>query len=121
MVIRNKLPIARQRAFAETLPMNASNKCPICGKRGKRPCPATGGVICPACCGSSRGSKLDCPLTCSFFPFGTANEGLFVQLEADWLAKSMGYVETHLGRKTMSSIVERFFSQGPHRDESATM
>lgn len=42
-------------------------KCGKCGQRkGKRPCPALGGTICPACCGTHRVRDIACPPSCRF-------------------------------------------------------
>ena len=40
-------------------------KCGRCGRRkGKRSCPALGGVICPVCCGAHRQREIACPPAC---------------------------------------------------------
>ncbi|HNQ87129.1 MAG TPA: hypothetical protein PKM73_00690 [Verrucomicrobiota bacterium] len=70
-----------------------SNPVPASGpsaNRGRRACPATGGFISPADCGASRGSRLECPVDCPFFPFGThpdapyarASDSLFRKIDA---------------------------------------
>lgn len=42
--------------------------CAYCGRdRGRRPCPALGGTISPACCGRHRGVDIDCPAHCKYF------------------------------------------------------
>jgi hypothetical protein len=91
--------------------MISSEKCPICGKRGKRPCPATGGLICPACCGSNRGSKLNCPPECGFFPFGVAGHGLLTEIDGNWISKTHRYLEAQLGEEEMSGIFDQFVSK----------
>ncbi|MFH1964438.1 MAG: hypothetical protein ABIJ42_02750 [Acidobacteriota bacterium] len=43
-------------------------KCIICNQRkGRRDCPALGGLICTQCCGSNRGIEIKCPDDCSYF------------------------------------------------------
>ncbi len=43
-------------------------KCVYCGvKKGKRSCPALGGLICSACCGAHRGRTIHCPADCPYF------------------------------------------------------
>lgn len=43
-------------------------KCIYCHQRkGKRSCPALGGLICSLCCGEHRGIKIPCPLDCIYF------------------------------------------------------
>ncbi len=88
--------------------MIASEVCRVCGKRGKRPCPATGGLICPACCGSQRGSKLACPPECEFYPLGTASQKLWQEVNQSWATKSMRFLDERLGSKTMADIMQRF-------------
>jgi hypothetical protein len=42
-------------------------KCKKCSARkGKRPCPALGGEICPTCCGENRLETIPCPRDCPF-------------------------------------------------------
>jgi len=46
-------------------------KCVVCGKRkGKRPCPAKDGSICPPCCGEKRVLEINCPETCEYLKAG---------------------------------------------------
>lgn len=43
------------------------SKCLFCHQRkGKRPCPALGGVICSQCCGTNRIKNISCPTSCVF-------------------------------------------------------
>ena len=43
-------------------------KCVSCNQRkGRRECPALGGLICTQCCGSKRGIEIKCPDDCSYF------------------------------------------------------
>lgn len=45
-----------------------SEKCVYGGKRkGKRECPALGGLICSRCCGEHRGVEINCPPECRYF------------------------------------------------------
>lgn len=45
-----------------------SEKCAYCGtKKGKRECPALGGMICSRCCGEHRGVNISCPPDCRYF------------------------------------------------------
>ncbi len=42
--------------------------CVYCHEeRGRRSCPALGGLICPSCCGRHRGVEVDCPPHCKHF------------------------------------------------------
>lgn len=43
-------------------------KCISCNQRkGRRECPALGGMICTQCCGSKRSVKIKCPDDCRYF------------------------------------------------------
>lgn len=49
------------------------NLCVYCKQRkGKRPCPALGGLICSQCCGEHRVVRVACPQDCTFL--GTGSE-----------------------------------------------
>ena len=64
--------------------MAKNNACGVCGRRGKRDCPAVEGVICPACCGANRGGHLDCPPDCTSYPFGTEAYDLWLRVDGSW-------------------------------------
>jgi hypothetical protein len=41
--------------------------CPLCGQRkGRRACPALGHQICAVCCGTKRGTEIQCPSDCVY-------------------------------------------------------
>lgn len=43
-------------------------KCLSCNiRKGRRECPALGGMICSQCCGSKRGVEIRCPDDCQYF------------------------------------------------------
>ena len=45
--------------------------CVYCEKdKGKRSCPALGGLISAKCCGQHRGIEIDCPVTCHYYREG---------------------------------------------------
>ncbi len=47
------------------------SKCVHCQRqKGKRPCPALGGLICPVCCGEHRMVRIACPADCSYLESG---------------------------------------------------
>jgi hypothetical protein len=78
---------------------NASTNPAAAGGKGQRPCPATRGFISPADCGEQRGSKLDCPAECPFFPFGSAGgDELWVKTDSAWTKKAIDYVIARVGR-----------------------
>ena len=46
--------------------------CPYCIQRkGKRPCPALGGLICSPCCGEHRLVRISCPTDCVYLDSGS--------------------------------------------------
>lgn len=46
--------------------------CAYChARKGKRQCPALAGVICSACCGENRLTKITCPADCQYLEAGT--------------------------------------------------
>jgi len=48
------------------------NTCVYChARKGKRPCPALGGLICSICCGENRLTKINCPADCPYLEAGT--------------------------------------------------
>jgi hypothetical protein len=43
------------------------SKCVYChARKGKRPCPALGGMICSQCCGEHRVVRINCPVDCIY-------------------------------------------------------
>ena len=78
--------------------MAKNNACDVCGRRGKRDCPAVEGVICPACCGANRGGELNCPPDCISYPFGTEAYDLWLRVDGSWFPKALEYVLSHVGR-----------------------
>ena len=56
-------------------------KCPKCGKSGKRNCPALGTAICSMCCGTKRVSEIDCHPECEHNTFGVKAIRAFRELD----------------------------------------
>ncbi len=49
-----------------------TTKCAYChASKGKRSCPALGGLICSTCCGENRLTKIACPADCPYLEAGT--------------------------------------------------
>ncbi|MBI3316771.1 MAG: hypothetical protein HYZ85_02035 [Candidatus Omnitrophica bacterium] len=87
--------------------MNPSTQCHFCGSKGKRPCPAVGGMICPHCCGSKRGSEIFCPSDCYFYPFGPAQYDSFLAIEASFDRKSLEYIVRYYGKDKWYETLDR--------------
>jgi len=87
--------------------MAKNSVCGICGRRGKRDCPAVVGLICPACCGSKRGTELSCPPDCLSFPFGTKAYDLWLRVDGTWFPKALEYVLRHVGKADFAALTRR--------------
>jgi hypothetical protein len=84
--------------------------------KNQRPCPAVQGFISSAECGAQRGSKLNCPAHCPFYPFGTAAGcyDLWLKLDANWGPKAFDYARQHIGKDRFAQITNA------HRSGSGT-
>ena len=82
--------------------------CAVCGRRANRSCPALAGSICPACCGSRRGTKIDCPPECTHFPFGTAAYDLWLKVDDSWQPKALDYVASRIGKDEFVQTAKDF-------------
>jgi len=61
-------------------------RCPLCGQRkGRRPCPARGALICSHCCGTKRRREVACPEDCLYLKgaHAPAWEGRTTERERD--------------------------------------
>jgi hypothetical protein len=88
-------------------PMITEPKNPMSGSKNQRPCPALGGSIAPSDCGAQRGSRLNCPATCEFYPFGQANLSLFLKVDTAWEEKAIAYAIEHRGRAEFERLVRQ--------------
>ena len=85
--------------------MSERRNCSVFGSRGRRHCPALDGMICSRCCGSERGSELECPAECPHFPFGVAAYSLWLEVDESWISKAAKYVASHLGQAALNELV----------------
>ena len=87
--------------------------------KNQRPCPAVQGFISSAECGAQRGSKLNCPAHCPFYPFGTAAGcyDLWLKLDATWGPKAFSYARQRVGKDRFAQIVKAHRS-GPGDSEA---
>ena len=94
--------------MAAILPPDFMNSALITGPVGKkhRPCPALQATISAADCGSQRGSRLNCPADCPFFPFGTAAYDLWLKVDAGWLKQALNRVLAVRGRPVLEAAVK---------------
>ena len=84
--------------------MSSTDPALRAGKKS-RPCPVLNGPISAADCGSSRGSRLACPATCSFYPFAPAGHELWLRVEAEWLRKALDRVVRVRGRDRLQALL----------------
>jgi hypothetical protein len=103
--------------------MTSEQKCGVCGKKAKRPCPALAGWICPSCCGSHRGSKINCSKDCSYFPFGVAAFDTWLKVDNEWLLKAADYGLKRLGKTEFNRIwkEESINTANPDLDQEASL
>ncbi|MFH1755537.1 MAG: hypothetical protein ABIA59_07515 [Candidatus Latescibacterota bacterium] len=97
---------------------NQTNKCAVCGRRGRRVCPAFAGNICPACCGLGRGSTIECPPECHYFPFGTEAYDLWLKVDDNWQPKALRYVIGKVGLEAFKSSAGDFAPGWLDREEA---
>ncbi len=80
--------------------------CMVCGRRAQRPCPTLGGTICSVCCGSKRGSEIECAAECQYYPLGTAAIDSFRKIDNQVVEKMTLLVARHLGDVAFREAVE---------------
>lgn len=89
-----------------------------CGARGRRECPAIQGTICPACCGSRRGSELPCPADCPHFPFSRTAYDLWLKVDTTWGAKAVAYVIEAIGKRALDEMAAAELFDGEVTEEN---
>lgn len=70
--------------------------CVYCGDdKGKRECPALGGLISPSCCGENRGVRIDCPPDCRHYVKNERyqRERLAPEFHDAWLQRTMPFYQ----------------------------
>jgi hypothetical protein len=70
--------------------MISKTKCDLCDSQGRRFCPAREAVICAVCCGSGRGSSIDCPDGCPHYPFAPAGNNSWLRIDETLTPKIFG-------------------------------
>lgn len=97
--------------------MAKSAQCCLCGQSGKRACPAKGGLICTTCCGSKRGTQIDCPPDCTSFPFGTKAYDLWLKVDGSWQRKALEYVVSKIGKERLERTARTIFQSWAEEKE----
>ena len=85
--------------------MNSTHKNPGTVGKHQRFCPALNGPISSADCGAQRGSKLQCPAECPFFPFAPAGYDLWLKLDENWGRKAFNFVAEQVGRERFTKVL----------------
>lgn len=93
-------------------------RCAICGRKPRGTCPALEKIICSACCGSDRGSKIHCVPTCAYFPFSIEGYDLWLKIDGVLARKMLGYLAIYYSQDKFEEVVEqmRFASGIPGGD-----
>lgn len=98
--------------------MENKDRCGICGRKGQRLCPALIGMICTSCCGAKRGSALECPPRCIYFPFGTEAYDLWLKVDGSWMPKVARYIVDAVGRLQFDRVLSQMSSSnGKNKDQ----
>jgi hypothetical protein len=82
----------------------------------KRPCPVKGGPISATDCGEQRGSKLECPSHCPYFPFGTEAYYLWLKIDGQWIRKLADYLDRKIGARAMRELIRKFTLRSENPD-----
>ena len=82
-------------------------RCAICGKRPWGICPALEKIICAACCGSGRGSKIRCVSSCVYFPFNVAGYDLWLEVDSKLVRKKLDYLKSYYSYREFEEMVEQ--------------
>ncbi len=90
--------------------------CSSCGRSGKRDCPVLKGFICTECCGSKRGSELQCPAECIYFPFSIHTYDQWLKLDSIWLPKALDFILSQIDKEHFNDNMEL----NHHGDETSS-
>ncbi|MBU4252284.1 MAG: hypothetical protein KJ647_04825 [Candidatus Omnitrophica bacterium] len=96
-------------------------KCAICGRKPRGICPALEKIICPACCGSERGSKIHCIPSCGYFPFGVTGYDLWLKVDEGLVRKKLDYLKSSYNYREFEEMVEHMrFASGISEEDVGT-
>lgn len=93
--------------------MTKKVKCVSCEDRGRRFCPAFDNMICSVCCGSKRGSDIQCASDCQHYPLSTTGYDLWLKIDDTMNLKTIKYVIDYYGKEEFEEAIEQMsFSDG---------
>src|SRR3989338_5836467 len=94
-------------------------RCAICGRKPRGICPVLEKIICPACCGSGRGSKIQCLPTCAYSPFSIEGYDLWLEVDSKLVRKKLDYLKSHYSYREFEEMVEHMGFAGVVSGEDA--
>lgn len=78
-------------------------------------------IICPACCGSGRGSKIHCIPSCDYFPFGVPGYELWLEIDSKLVRKKLDYLKSCYNYREFEEMVEQMrFASGVLGEDAGT-
>lgn len=78
-------------------------------------------IICPACCGSGRGSKIHCIPSCDYFPFGVPGYDLWLEIDSKLVRKKLDYLKSCYNYREFEEMVEQMrFASGVLGEDAGT-
>ncbi len=88
------------------------SRCTLCGRSPRGICPALEKIICPACCGLGRGSKIRCVSSCAYFPYNVAGYDLWLEVDSKLVRKKLDYLKSHYTYREFEEMVEHMLFAG---------
>lgn len=96
-------------------------RCAICSRKPRGICPSLEKIICPACCGSGRGSKIRCVSSCVYFPFNVAGYDLWLEVDSKLVRKKLDYLKSYYSYREFEEMVEHMrFASGASEGDAGT-
>ena len=95
--------------------------CAICARKARGTCPALEKIICSACCGSERGSKIRCAPSCAYFPFNVAGYDLWLEVDTKLVRKMLACLKSGYSHHEFEEMVEHMrFASGISEGDAGT-
>lgn len=92
------------------------NRCYICNSKGRSFCPTANKVICSACCGSRRGTEINCGPDCEHFPFSVKGYDLWLKTDTNLARKIFTYVINVCGKDYFEKMMDHMSFKGKGDD-----
>lgn len=96
-----------------------ADRCHICSGRSRGLCLSSGKAICSSCCGSKRGTDINCVSDCSYYPFSLKGYDLWLNIDSKLILKMIAYTIDTRGKnyfaKVANSMVFNEESELPER------